>query len=141
MSEEISAERANTSFYKDFFEIAFEAADLTSLWWQPVLKGVGRTQLEFAGLQAKTMQSTLAWTRALTTARQPADIVSAHMALCHAVVSHCSDVMPRVSSAINDAAEPVVAFQLLQLPVRRDRDTLVIDDADAYATQTNRRVA
>ncbi len=126
MSGTVDARRANTAMYKDFFELAFEATDLMSVWWQPVLKGLGRTHLELAGLQSRNLQAAMAWGRAVSTARQPDAVFRANAAFCSAVVAHYQDAVPRVSVALNTATEPVAGFQLLALPVKRSRDELVI---------------
>ena len=131
MSDSRYAERANTSFYKDFFEMTFEATDMMSVWWQPVFKGVGRTHLEIAGLQSKNTQSMMQWGRAIATARQPGDVLIANLEFCRSVLYHCGEAAPRVSGAITTATDPVSAFQVLPLPVKRTRDSLTIEDADS----------
>ncbi len=142
MSDEMSARRANTSFYKDIFQMAFETADVMSFWWQPLVKGVGRAQLEIAGLQAKNLQAAMNWSRAIATAREPDDLLRANVGFCQSVLSHCEEAAPRVSGAMTKAAEPVVGFQLLPLPIRRNRDEVFIGDADAADhVARSRRVA
>lgn len=137
--------RDTTSFYKDYFEMAFEATDILSVWWQPFLKGVGRTHLELASLQSKNAQAMLQWGRQVATARQPGDVIAANLELNRAIASNCKDAMPRVSVALTKAAEPVTAFELLPLPVKRTRDAMIIpgfdtDDQD-HAFEWDRRVA
>ncbi len=142
MSDEMSARRANTSFYKDIFQMAFETADVMSFWWQPLVKGVGRAQLEIAGLQAKNLQAAMNWSRAIVTAREPDDLLRANVGFCQSVLTHCEEATPRVSGAMTKAAEPVVGFQLLPLPIRRNRDEVFIGDADAADhVARSRRVA
>lgn len=128
MSDNLEARRSNTEMYRDFFNMAFEMTDVMSVWWQPVLKGVGRAHLEFATLQSKTMQAAMSWNRAVASARQPDDLLRANYSFYTTVLNHCEDAAPRVTGAINTATEPVVGFQLLAMPARpRRRDELVID--------------
>ncbi len=126
MSETVDARRAQTSISKDFFEMALEATDMMSVWWQPVLKGFGRTQLEIAGLQSRNMQAAMAWGRAIATARQPDAILRANYTLYSTMLAHFEDAAPRVSIAMKTAAEPVVGVQLLAVPVKRQRDELIV---------------
>ena len=50
---------AFTSPTHDFVHMMFEGADLVSSFWQPLLKSVGRWQLEAAGLSMKQSQAGL----------------------------------------------------------------------------------
>mgnify|MGYP000002786836 CR=1 FL=1 len=146
MNELTAVSRRDTSsFYKDYFDMAFEAADMLSIWWQPFLKGVGRTHLELAGLQSRNAQAMLQWGRQVATARQPGDVITANLELTRAIASNCNDAMPRVSVALTKAAEPVAVFELLPLPIKRTRDSMIISGFDRddqnRSVEWERRVA
>ena len=140
---DMSAEaRRTTQLYQDYFEMAFETADIFSFWWQPVFKGFGRTHLELANLQSRNAQAFMTWGRTIASAPFPGAVISANMDLVRALTGHYNEALPRVSGALTKAAEPVTAFELLPLPLKRTHDSLIIPDRDQQDMQsTHRRVA
>jgi hypothetical protein len=134
----------SASHFQDYFETAFAGADLAASWWQPFLKGVGRSQLELASMQSRNAQAMLQWTRDVAGSRSFLDVISANAALCQALANHVGDAFPKVSGALSQATQPPPAFELLPLPVKRTRDSLVIADTEAQVAKHDyeqRRVA
>lgn len=118
-------QRHGASPFQDYFEAAFKAADMASVWWSPFLKGLGRSQLEIAGMQSKNARAVMSWGRAVATSRSPADLVVANVVLCESVIGHFGEAFPRVSGALT----PPAAIELLSSqPPHRERDTLQITD-------------
>lgn len=119
--------RYGASPYQDYFDAAFKAVDLAAVWWSPFLKGVGRSQLEIAGMQSKNARSMIAWGRAVATSRSPAEIVYANVALCESIFGHVGEALPRVSGALTQATQPPAAFEVMAPPApRRERDLIEI---------------
>ncbi|MFN0218766.1 MAG: hypothetical protein ACKVP4_08145 [Hyphomicrobium sp.] len=143
MGQQSPLSGGSTSFYQDYFEQAFAAADACAFWWQPFMKGIGRSQLELATLQSRNAQSLLNWGRAVATSKSPSDIVTANIGLCQSVAGHISEALPRVSGALANVTHPPAAFELLPLPVKRGRDSLIIPgvDGDRQYAYDKRRVA
>lgn len=75
----------------DFYQAMFEGADLYMSFWQPMLKGIGRAQLEFAQLAAKSGQSTLQYMTHLSACRSPADVMSANLKYFETLTAHHRD--------------------------------------------------
>jgi hypothetical protein len=119
----------------------FEAADLTSYFWQPILKSVGRTHLEFAGLQARQTRAIVHWTHRLMRATTPADYLAANAQLWETVVEQYVDAAPRVAAAVETVAEAVAPPTVHELPhAIPARDTLILLDRGDTA-ELERKVA
>ena len=131
---------ARASAYQDYFEYTFAAADVASMWWQPWLKGVGRSHLELASMQSRNARAWLQWGRDLTMARSPVDLFAANIRLCETIRDHIGETIPKVSGALSQAAQPPAAFDLIAIPAPRRRDALEIRGLDDVDTE-ERRVA
>jgi hypothetical protein len=139
MADDLRPVGKNTLEYYHFFQILYDAADATSLFWQPILKSVGRTQLEFAGLQAKQGQAVLHWAQQMMQPHPLPDIVRLNAELWSALTGQYMTVLPRVAAAAA-AASAIVTPTVLPLPKRR-HDTLILLDRDDNASAGERRVA
>jgi hypothetical protein len=106
----------------------FRAADVYAVWWQPVLKGLGRSQLEVAAAQSRSAQAWITWSRTVASARSPFDLVDANMALGRAFVDHWTQAAPRVSEALTAATEPVT---ILTIPSRKRHDSISVGDQES----------
>ena len=53
MTDNAATSAENTYSYYPVYQALFETADMASMFWQPLLKAVGRSQLELAALQAR----------------------------------------------------------------------------------------
>ena len=131
----------NTSSYYPFFQMMFDTADTTSFFWQPLLKAVGRSQLELAGLQARQAQALIHWTHQMLQPASPMDVFNANAQLWRTMTEQCVEVVPRVVAAVSSATQSVTPIAL-PAPVKRSRDTLILlDRAEDADTQSQRRVA
>ena len=136
-------ERADASPTFDFYQMMFEGTDIYMSYWQPMLKGAGRLQLELAQLAAKAGQSTLSWATNLAMSRAPADALKANLSYFEALAAHQRDSFEKMTAAIAKAAETPPAFEILKMPVRtdRDRDILVLPVDGDKANNLQRKVA
>lgn len=119
----------STSLYYPLFQNMFELVDVTSFAWQPILKAIGRTHLEFAGSQARQSRAVVHWAHQMTRPATPADFFNANMQLWAAVMQECFESAPRVAAVVETAAESV-APKVLELPHKPARDTLILLDRD-----------
>jgi len=118
----------------------FELADVTSCFWQPVFKAIGRTQLELAGLQARQTQAFVHWAHQLTRPATPADFLNANTQLWAAMMQGYFETAPRVTAAVETAAEAVAHKKVLEIQPKPARDTLILLDRDVE-TARERKVA
>jgi hypothetical protein len=109
MSRDEDAFPRNTEIYYDFYRVMFDAMDVTSIFWQPVLKAVGRTQLEYAALQARQARAIVAWGHQLMAPTSPFDLIHANARFWAGFMHDCADAAPRVAAAVETAASGVVA--------------------------------
>ena len=141
MAENSHLNGKNTSGYYPYFQNMFDAADVVSTFWQPVLKAVGRTQLEFATLQAQQFQAALHWTQQIMLPRTPVDVVNANAQLCSAIFGQCMSAFPRVVAAVATASGTVAPVVVRQQSAKRPHDTLILLDLHEGADAPERRVA
>jgi hypothetical protein len=113
-------------------------ADATSLFWQPILKSAGRTQLELAGLQARQGQAILHWAQQMMQPQPLPDLVRLNTELWSVLTGQYMSVMPRVAAAAT-AASSAVTPTVLPLPKRRHDTLILLDREDESAPE--RRVA
>ncbi|HEY8195133.1 MAG TPA: hypothetical protein VIF13_08785 [Hyphomicrobium sp.] len=131
----------NISPYYSLFQVLFDTVDTTSFFWQPMLKAIGGSQLEMAGLQARQAQAVIHWTHQVLRPASPMDLADANAQLWQTMIENCMDVAPRVAAAASSATQSVAPI-VLPLPVRRSRDTLVLlDRGDHAGDASERRVA
>ena len=140
MTEDARISERNTSLYYPFFQYMFEAADVTSSFWQPMLKAIGRTQLEFASLQARQAQAYVYWAHRMMQPASPTDFLNANAQLWATVAEQYIDTVPRVAAAVQTATE-ASAPKVLPLPAKQARDTLVLLDREESNDVQERRVA
>jgi hypothetical protein len=117
----------NTSSYYPFYQMMFETADTASIFWQPLLKAIGRSQLELAGLQARQAQAVIHWTHQMLQPASPLDLFNANVRLWQMMTAQYADVVPRVVAAVSTATEAVAPI-MLPAPAKRSRDTLILLD-------------
>lgn len=141
MAEDVRIPARNTSQYYPFFQYMFEAADVTSTFWQPMLKAIGRTQLEFASLQARQAQAYVHWAHRIMQPASPTDFLNANAQLWTTVAEQYIEVVPRVAAAVETATE-AVAPTALPLPApKQARDTLILLDRRESGEVLERKVA
>ena len=124
MSESQYEKQVVTSPSHDYFQMMFEGADLYSSMWQPLLKSVGRWQLEVAGLSVKNSQAALAWSRDVTRSWTPADAVAANVRYLEAVSSQYALTSQRLAASVTRAVEAPLLSEVVQLPVKRGHDVI-----------------
>jgi hypothetical protein len=137
MADEAGISTNNTSLYYPLFQYIFEAVDTTSMFWQPLFKAIGRTQLEFAGLQARQAQAFVHWSHRMMQPSSPADILNANAQFWTTVTEQYIETAPRVAAAVEAATE--VPATVLALPPKQSRDTLILLDREEVREE--RRVA
>ncbi len=140
MAEDERIPARNTSLYYPFYQYMFEAADVTSMFWQPMLKAIGRTQLEFVSLQARQAQAYIHWAHRMTQPASPTDLFNAGAQFWATVADQYIETVPRVAAAVETAAE-AVAPRVLPLPAKQARDTLILLDRKEASDVPERKVA
>lgn len=139
MTEDERVSEKNTSLFYPFYQNMFELADVTSFAWQPMLKAVGRTHLEFASLQARQTRAVVLWAHQVVRPTSPADFFNAHAQLWTTIMQGYLDSAPRVAAAVETATE-AVSPTVVELPPNPSRDTLILLDRDDVPAP-ERRVA
>jgi hypothetical protein len=119
-----------TSPTQDYFQLMFEGVDAVSSPWQPLAKGVGRWGMEMAQLNARQSRMTLEYSQKLLRCYNPLEAFSETMNFWQKLYSNYADASKQVATVAVKAAQPQMPFELLPLPVRRTRDTIVLPDAD-----------
>ena len=127
MSAEVSQFRAPTSPAHDFFQVMFQAADVVGSFWQPMLKGAGRWQLEMSHLTAKQTRAAMQLSQTALRCDSPLALMDAYRDYWLEVGNLYSDANRNIATAMVRAA-PHAA--VLELPLARppQHDTLVIGD-------------
>ncbi len=129
MTRDTNESVKNTSLYYSFFQNTFELADATSCFWQPMLKAIGRAQLEMAGLQVRQTQAFVHWAHQLARPVTPMDFFNANAQLWTAMMQGYLETAPRVTAAVETAVE-VMSPKVLEMPPKQPRDTLILLDRD-----------
>lgn len=116
----------------DMFQIFCEGADLVSSVWQPLLKSVGRWNLEVAGLGVKQTQAALQLSRDLARCKTPGDIASANIRYWDAMTSqfaHSSQRLAATAARSVSVETYVEPTEVVTLSIKaRDRDLIVIPE-------------
>jgi hypothetical protein len=133
MDKTAEGSMGNTSIYYPFYQTLFEAVDTTSFFWQPILKAIGRSQLELAALQARQAEAMIQWTRDIMRPGSPMEILKANARLWTSFADHFAEAVPRVASAVSSATESVAPI-IIPAPVKRARDKLILLERDADGT-------
>jgi hypothetical protein len=128
MEEAVEVSDRNTSLYYSAFQHMFDAADMTSCLWQPMLKAIGRTQLEIAGLQAKQTRALVQWAYQWMRPVTPNDMLNANALLWSTMIQQYAEVAPRITAVVETATEAARNPAVLQLPKKPARDTLILLD-------------
>jgi hypothetical protein len=128
MSQSQYEKQVVTSPSYDYFQMLFEGADIYSALWQPMLKSVGRWQLEVAGLSVKQSQAVLAWSRDVARCWTPADAVAANVRYLETVSSQYALSSQRLAATVSQAVETPVLSDVVQLPVKRGHDVIELPD-------------
>ncbi len=142
MAEDAEARAKNTPLYYTMFQNMFEMVDVTSYFWQPALKVVGRSHLELASLHARQTRALVHWTHKVMRPATPLDFLNANAELCTALMQEYIDAAPRVAAVVETAAE-AVAPAAVPMPAQSARDTLILLDREniAVSEQPVRKVA
>jgi hypothetical protein len=114
----------------DYFQMMFESADLYSSVWQPMMKSVGRWHLEVANLGVRQGQAALQLSRDLARAWTPADALAANMRYLEATTQQYAQSSQRLAVTVSKAVEAQVEFEVVQLPVKRSHDTIMLPGID-----------
>jgi hypothetical protein len=116
----------SSSAYFPFFQTMCDMADVTSSVWQPFLKAVGRTHLEFASVQARQTRAFVHWSHQLARPTNPADFYNANAQLWASLMQGYLDAVPRVAAAVETAADAVGPKVLALQQPKQHRDTLIL---------------
>jgi hypothetical protein len=130
---------SNTSAYYPIYQTVFEAVDMAASFWQPLLKAIGRSQLEFAGMQARQARAVMKWSHEILRPASPLDVINTNAQLWQAVTEQYVDVVPRVAAAVSTATRSVAPV-VLPMPAKQSRDTLLLLDRNE-GDETERKVA
>lgn len=131
----------------DMFQLMCEGADLVSSVWQPLLKSVGRWNLEVAGLGVKQTQAALQLSSDLARCRTPGDIASANIRYWESMTSQFAVSSQRLATtAARSVTRPATAEATDPVQLRfqaRDRDLIVIPEQSdgTTAPSLDRKVA
>lgn len=130
-----------TSPSHDYFHMMFEGADLYASVWQPMLKSVGRWHLELASLGVRQGQAALQLSRDLSRSWTPADALAANVRYFEATTQQYAQSSQRLVATVSRAVEAQVPSQVLQLPVKRSHDTIVLPGGPLDDPLLSRKVA
>lgn len=125
MTDIAATSAENTYSYYPMYQALFETADMASMFWQPLLKAVGRSQLEMAGLQARQARAVMQWSQQILQPASPLDLINTHAQLWQTMTEQYVDVVPRVAAAVTTVTQ---SQTVLAMPAKRSRDTLVLID-------------
>lgn len=121
--------RSPTSAVHDVYEVMFQAADMASAFWQPVLKGAGRWQLEMAHLAAKQTRAGLALGHRMARTTSPQGLLEAYHDYWGEIGSFYTDASRNIATALVRAVPHAAVLELPVTP-RRRHDTLDLIDDD-----------
>jgi hypothetical protein len=125
MTDIAATSAENTYSYYPVYQALFETADMASMFWQPLLKAVGRSQLEMAGLQARQARAVMQWSQQILQPASPLDLINTNAQLWQTMTEQYVDVVPRVAAAVTTVTQ---SQTVLAMPAKRSRDTLVLID-------------
>lgn len=120
--------RGPTSPANDVFEVMFQGADILSSFWQPMLKGIGRWQLEVAQLGAKQARATLELGHRVARAENPLVIGDAYRDYWSMVGGIYNEASRNIATAMVRAAPHAAVLELPVMPRARVHDTLQLLD-------------
>lgn len=123
MSEDRLREPAAPSHSHDFFQLMFDATDLYASVWQPVLKSIGRWNLEVAGLGMRHGQASLQLARALARSADPSEWTAASVRYWDQVSAHYAESSQRLAASVKKTVETALEPSVVQLPVRQPQQS------------------
>ena len=92
MTDNAATSAENTYSYYPVYQALFETADMASMFWQPLLKAVGRSQLELAALQARQARAVMQWSQQILQPTSPLDIINTNAQLWQTMTEQYVDV-------------------------------------------------
>src|SRR5690606_27579077 len=107
MADITSTPTDNTSVYYPYYQAVFEMADIVSVFWQPLLKAIGRSQLEMASLQARQARTMMRWGQQVLQPASPLDLMNTNAHFWQTMTEQYVDVVPRVAAAVTTATQSV----------------------------------
>ena len=119
-----------TSPAQDYFQLIFEGVDAVSSPWQPMAKGLGRWQMELAQLNAKQSRMALEYNQKMMRCFNPLEAFSETVNFWQKLYTNYADASQQVATVAVKAAQPQLGFEVLPLPVKRVRDTIVLPDLE-----------
>ena len=119
-----------TSPTQDYFQLMFEGVDTVSSPWQPLAKGVGRWHMELAQFNAKQSRTTLEYSQKMMRCYNPLEAFSETVNFWQKLCSNFAETGEHVAAVAAKATQPPLGFELLEMPVKRARDTIVLPDLD-----------
>ncbi len=142
MSSGAKVTGAPTSPAHDAFLLMFETTDMVSLCWQPLLKGVGRWQLELAQAGARQSRAAIEFAHCMTQASNPFDVVNAQARYWEQVGQAYSDANQHITQALTRTTQPLPGIEVIPAAKKRPHDTLRLEDrAVAREYEHERKVA
>ena len=127
MSSETTHVRAPTSPAHDFYEVLFQGTDIVSSYWQPLLKAVGRWQLEMSHLATKQLRANMLLANNLTRAGTSSSAMTqAYREYWDELSESYSEANRNITSALSRTTAGSSA--ILHMPPRRSHDTMQLLD-------------
>lgn len=126
MSSETMHVRPPTSPAHDFYEVMFQGTDIVSSYWQPMLKAIGRWQLEVSHLGARQVRANMMLANSLARAGTSSAMTQAYREYWDELSQSYSEANRNITSALSRTTAESSA--ILHMPPRRSRDTLQLID-------------
>lgn len=131
MSSEGKVTSAPTSAAHDAFLLMFETTDMVSLFWQPLLKGIGRWQLELAQVGSKQSRAAIEFGQRIARVTNPIDVINAQVHFWKQIGDVYTDANQNIAQAITRAAEPPAGIEIFPAQKKRSHDTMRLKDVAA----------
>lgn len=121
---------AAPNYSQDFFQLMFDATDLYSSIWQPMLTSIGRWNLEVAGLGLRHGQETLKLAGALARSTHPSDWTAASLRYWDQVSAHYAQSSQRLAATVHKSVEKSLTPSVVPMPIRQhsDHDMIVLPE-------------
>lgn len=130
-----------TSPTHDAFQVMFDSLDMVSSIWQPSAKGFGRWQLELAQLNARQNRAALEFGRNMMRWTSPMDAMTNTWSYWQTLSGFYGMAGENLTSVVAKAAQPPLAIEIVPLPVKKARDTIVLPDHTEPELPFDRKVA
>lgn len=128
MGSEFGQSRGPTSPAHDIFEVVFQGTDMVSSFWQPMLKSVGRWQLEVAQAGTRQTRAAMLLGQRIVRAMGPGDVLQAYQDYWTEVGGVYSDANRNIATAMVRAAPHAAVLELPVAPRRHVHDRIEISD-------------